>query len=253
MLLLLAGCASTPAPSSNITRAFDFYKDTFSFPNELLWEYSFDTNGNWAAHHREPKPSYALHCVVLARSSVQFFENAEFSASEPATNAATYRRLIRRVVSTNPRSQTDESTRIRIPGYPDLRSFSQEHADLLKVECGGAWQSYVQRGNWRMIFPFTRHGQARMAQQLLSHLKPDHPVIVHVVRFPKLSINHTIVLFEARDTGSGILFSTYDPNQPAKPGSLLYDRATRTFLFPANNYFGGGRVDVYEVYHKWDY
>jgi len=71
--------------------------------------------------------------------------------------------------------------------------------------------------------------------------------------FPKLSINHTVVAFDAKDIGTGILFTTYDPNQPDKPSSLLYERATRTFLLPACNYFAGGRVDVYEIYHKWDY
>jgi hypothetical protein len=252
-LALLAGCASTPPPTAKVPRPFDFQKDTFAFPNELLWEYSFDTNGNWTAHRREPKPSYTLHCVVLARSAIQFFENAEFCPNEPVTNTAAYRRLIRRVISTSPRSQLPESAQIRIPGYPDLRSFSQAHEDLLKAECGGAWQSYFQRGNWRMVFPFSHSGQEHMAQKLLLHVKPGHPVAIHVSTFPKLSINHTVVAFEAKDIGTGILFTTYDPNQPNKPSSLLFDRATRTFLLPACNYFAGGRVDVYEIYYKWDY
>jgi hypothetical protein len=78
-------------------------------------------------------------------------------------------------------------------------------------------------------------------------------VVVHVVTFPRLSINHTIVIYEEKDIGTGIYFTTYDPNQPDKPSSLLYDRTTRTFLLPACNYFAGGPVEVYEIYHKWDY
>ena len=140
-----------------------------------------------------------------------------------------------------------------IPGYADLRSFSAAHADLLKAECGGAWESYFTRGNWRMVFPFSRHGQEKMAAQLLAHLKPDHPVLIHVSLFPELTINHTLLIFGATETQTEIQFTIYDPNQPEGPASLKFDRAKRTFLLPANQYFAGGPVDVYEVCHKWDF
>jgi hypothetical protein len=34
---------------------------------------------------------------------------------------------------------------------------------------------------------------------------------------------------------------------------LDYDRATKTFNFAGNDYWPGGRVDIYEVYRSWDY
>ena len=45
------------------------------------------------------------------------------------------------------------------------------------------------------------------------------------------------------------------PTYPATqgPDSFTYDRASRTFEFPANDYFPGGRVDAYEVYRGWLY
>ena len=92
-----------------------------------------------------------------------------------------------------------------------------------------------------------------MAGQLLAHLRQNQPVVVHLARFPKLTINHALVLFDAKETDNQIEFQSYDPNQPESPMKLTFDRATRTFLLPANHYFPGGRVDVYEVYHRWDY
>jgi hypothetical protein len=66
-------------------------------------------------------------------------------------------------------------------------------------------------------------------------------------------INHAILIFAAEETEAEIRFSAYDPNQPGQPVSLRFDRATHTFILPVNSYFPGGRVDVYEIFHQWDY
>ena len=42
----------------------------------------------------------------------------------------------------------------------------------------------------------------------------------------------------------------YDPNAPDAPVQLAFDAGTRTFLLERNAYFAGGRVDVYEIYHR---
>jgi hypothetical protein len=252
-LTFICGCASHSPPANVGSRQFDFARDTLAFPNELLWEYHYDANSNWVMKAREPKPTYALHCFVVARTVRQFFENARFDAQQPVADEAAYRRLIRRVVSSSPRHPLPESEKIVIPGYSDLRAFSQDHELLLKEECGGAWQSYFQRGHWRMVFPFSRHEQAEMATQLLAHIQPGWPLIVHVVRFPQLTINHAMVIFEAKESADRIDFIAYDPNQPVQPVLITYDRATRTFLLDANKYYPGGRVDIYETFYKWDY
>ena len=250
---LLCGCASPPKTISQSGRSFDFQKDTFAFPNELVWEYFYDSKGNWTSRRRSPEPTYWLHCFVLARSTRQFFLNARFEPHWPLASEETYKRLIRRVVSSNPRKGVPEDEKVAIPGYPDLRTFSQEQEELLKSECGGAWESYVQRSHWRMIFPFSRNEQSAMAEQLLKDVKQNAPLVVHILRFPQLSINHALVLYDAHETEHQIEFVAYDPNQPKAPIVLAFERNTKTFMFPANHYFPGGRVDVYEIYHKWDY
>lgn len=250
-LTLLCGCAGH-GPFIG-ARPFNFETDTFAYANELVWEYHFDANGNWVHQRREPEPDYTHHCFVVARSARQFFENATFDANLPVASPETYRRLIHSVVSIDPSHPLADSKKIVIPGYANLREFSEAQENLLKSECGGAWESYFQRGHWRMIFPFSRANQERMAQRLLADLKQNRPPVIHVVRFPQLTINHSVLLFDAKETQTNIVFSVYDPNKPDKPKMLTFDRAGRTFTFAGNDYWPGGRLDVYEVYRSWDY
>jgi len=250
LLIALCGCASRPFVG---TRPFNFQTDSFSYANDLVWEYHFDDKGKWVHQRREPQPDYTHHCFVVARSARQFFENARFDAALPVADAATYRRLVRRVVSIDPSHPLPDAKKIVIPGYANLREFSAGQEPILKAECGGAYQSYFQRGHWRMIFPFSRAHQSRTAEQLLADLKDNRPPVVHVVRFPQLTINHSVLLFGAKETDKEILFSVYDPNKPDSPKVLNYDRASRTFSFAGNDYWPGGRVDIYEIYRKWDY
>lgn len=251
LLCFLCGCASLPAHAP--ARRFDFSKDTFSYPNELVWGYRYDAGGHWTTYRREPKPDYALHCFVVARSAAQFYENARFEPGLPKADEQTYRQLIRRVVAANPRKPGSPRQKVVIPGYADLRTFSEEHEALLKAECGGAWQCYLQRGNWRMVFPFTRGEQRRMAAQLQARVEGGHPAVVHLVRFPQLTINHTVLVFGCKSSEDTIDFLAYDPNQPAKAMELVFDNRSSTFYLPPCLYFPGGRVDVYQIYHRWDY
>ena len=252
-LALHSGCASYSPRGTVQSRAFDFNKDTLAYPNELLWEYHYAANGKWTTQACRHKPTYALHCFVVARTVRQFFENARFNPNEPVADEGTYRQLVRQVVGSSPRHPLPECEKVVIPGYPDLRTFSQGHESLLKQECGGAWQSYFQRGHWRMIFPFSRHQQEHVAAQLLAHIQPGWPVIVHLVRFPQLTINHGMVIFQAKEFADRVDFTAYDPNQQSHPVTITYDQSARTFSLPPSNYYPGGRVDLYEIFYKWDY
>ena len=252
LTLVLCGCSTSRTAGSVSGRPFVFKQDTFAYANELVWEYHFDPAKRTTTHERrQPPPTYTHRCFVVARSAKQFFLHATFDASQPIAKESTYRRLIRQVLSRSPRSASGE--KVLIPGYANLYAFSEAQEPLLKSECGGAWQSYFQRGHWRMIFPFCRAHQEKMAEQLVKSVKRSRPAVVHVVRFPSLSINHALVLFDAAEIENKILFQTYDPNEPDKPATLIYDRETHTFELPANSYFIGGRVDVYEVYYAVNY
>lgn len=250
--VFLTGC-TTPHRKVPGQRTFEFGKDTFAFANELRWEYGYDPSGNWTGKAKEPKPEYTLRCFVLARSALQFFHGATFDSRAPVVDGERYRDLVRQVLKVSPGRHAPPAQKIIIPGYADLWSFSRNHSQLLKDECGGARVSYFQRGHWRMVFPFTRRHQQGQAAALLQQIQLGHPSAIHLVRFPGLTINHAMVLFDGKRSGSGILFKAYDPNDPETPAELEFVQATRTFILPRNAYFEGGRVDVYQVYHHWAY
>lgn len=249
LLFCLCGCAGRQQFVGS--RPFDFQTDTFAFANQLVWDYHYDDQGKWVHERHEPEPDYTHHCFVVTRSARQFFQHARFDPAKPIADEATYRRLIREVVSLDPTRVLSEENKIVIPGYTDLRAFSEAQEKLLKAECGGAWQSYFQRGHWRIVMPFSRASQDRAAKAILDDLKQNRPPVVHVIRFPQLTINHALLIFDARQTDQTIKFIAYDPNKPDKPKTLLFDRASRTFNFASNDYWPGGKLNVYEIYRSW--
>lgn len=252
--IFTAGCAHhppvRPAPQNP---TFRFSADTFDYANELAWEYDLDPETDRiTTHRREPPPDYTLHCFPMVHFARAFYYHARFAPIAPKVSDEEYRRRVSQLLDLAERP-SPPSERILIPGFPTLRTFSREHEDLLKDLCGGAWRSYLQKGNWRMIFPFTRSHQRRIARQLRAELRAGRLPIVHLVTFPELSINHALLLYDFELTPDMIRFSAYDPNCPDQPSVLLFRRGSRTFAFPSNLYFRGGPVDVYEVYHAWNY
>ena len=247
LFALVLGCG-VRRPEPAIGRApFRFPDDAFAFANETVWEYDIDpatSRVRW--RERDPAPAFSLRCGTIARAARQFYAGARFDSSAPVVDEATYRRLVRDVLRTDPRGPGER--RVVIPGYPDLRSFSAAHEALTKAALAGPWQTYLQRGNWRMIFPFTGRHQRRLAATLLASLARGWPPIVHVLRYPRLTINHLVVVVAAEETPAEIRFRTYDPNDAAETVTLTYDRATRAFSFGRTPYFPGGPVKAYEVY-----
>jgi hypothetical protein len=233
-------------------RPFDFARDTFAFANETYWEYHFDkATGAMSFTPHEPKPTYAHRCFVLTRAARQFLYHARFDPEKPALDDASYRRLIGQVVWRNPRQRCAPEMRLVFPGYASLREFSTTHGPLLKGGCGGAWRSYVLRSHWRMVFPISREHQADTAASLAAALKENIPPIVHLVKFPALTINHSLLLYDFAESAGSIEFQAYDPNNPKEPTKLIFDRATSTFSLPPNHYWNGSTLDVIEVYRSW--
>jgi hypothetical protein len=254
LVLALCGCASSRAKTSPFTRPFVFGEDTFAYANELYWVYKIDPETGSMTHEwRKPKPEYAQHCFVMARSARQFFQHARFDTNEPAMDEKSYRKLIRKIVSIDPRHELEPEKKIVVPGYPNLHAFSQAQETALKLECGVALESYFQRGHWRMIWHFSKKNQSRMAQQLIESIRSNRPPVVHVAHFPKLQINHALLLFDVKETEKEIEFATYDPNFPECPTQLFFRKNESRFYYPPQSYFPGGLVDVYEIYYRWNY
>jgi hypothetical protein len=248
------GCALPRREPGAFPRPFEFGKDTFAYSNELFWVYQIDPQTGRTYHQwRQPPPTYAQHCYVVSRSARQFFQSARFDPTLPATDEPTYRRLVRAVTATNPRRERHATNQIVIPGFADLHAFSAAFEDLLKAECGSMWQSYFQRGHWRMIMPFSVRDRRRTLQELIASLRRNRPPIVHVTHFPRLQINHAMVVYDVTETAEAWEFHVYDPNFATTPSRLYFNKAREEFYFPPQSYFQGGIVDVYEIYHRWHY
>ena len=228
---------------------FQFERDTVTFANELVWQYQFDpVTGAMSVSPNRPSPTYSHRCFVLVRSVRQSLYHARFDAAQPEADEQSYRRLIRQVVRRSPRHESEPGERIVFPGYGCLREFSRDHEALLKAECGGAWQSYFLRSHWRMVFPVWGRHQARMARKLSRAVLQGAVPAVHLFRFPRITINHGILLYATEESESEIEFEAYDPNIPAHPVTLSYDRASRSFHFPPASYWAGGKLSVVEVF-----
>ncbi len=250
LLAFTSGCASTTKRAAT-DRQFVFERDGFAYANELVWEYEPDpATGKMNTRPRDPKPDYTHHCFVMARAARQFFDFAEFRAAEPKVGEATYRKRVKEVIARDPRADPARRPPIVFPGYASLWEFSREHEAVLKELCGSAWESYVQRGHWRVVFPFSDGHQEETAERLQRELARGVAPVIHLVRFPQLTINHAVVVFEAIAKDGGVQFRCYDPNNPERPLEIDYRREDRRFYTPQNDYFVGGRVDVYEVYRN---
>jgi hypothetical protein len=233
-------------------RRFEFTRDSFAFANELVWEYQMGaTAGKRALRPRNPKPAYAHRCFALARVARQFFYHARFAADQPMASDEAYRQLVRFVIDRHPRIPCKTGEQIIIPGFAGLREFSRAHEKLLKIECGPAWRSYFLRSHWRMAVPFFRAHQMRTAGSLVAALRQNRLPILHLVKFPAMSINHCIVLFRVRETGRGLEFESYDPNNSEEPERLTFDRPSQTFFLAPNACWPGGELNVSHICRSW--
>lgn len=244
----LAGCAATSGPA-RARAPFTLPADGLAYENETTWDYRISPDGRlltWTP--REPPPDVALRCGVMARAVRQFWVHAVFEPNAPRPSRVEAERLAAEVLARDRRRKTPSPDPVVIPGYPDLWSFSADHAAFLQAAVGGSWQTYVQRGNWRMIFPFSEKDQQATAETLLAEVRGGQPALVHVLRFPKLMLNHVVLFYGASETPDAIRFAAYDPNQAGTPIEVSYDRGARTFSFPRTEYFPGGPIRLYEIY-----
>ena len=241
------GCATrTPAVDPAPAR-FAFPADTFAFANQLLWTYEPDpATGQLVGTPRDPEPDFTFQCGPMARAARQFYWGARFEPATPPLDDAGYDARVRALFDTSPRHPPD--SKVVIPGYADLRSFSAAHEALLKAALMNVWPNSMQRGNWRLLFPFWPDEQRALAERIQDELARGWLPIVHLVLFPERSINHLVLVFAAETTKAEIRFLAYDANFADHAITLVYDRAARTFAVPPMPFFPGGVVKAYEVY-----
>lgn len=232
--------------------SFDPERDVFAFANGLRWEYDSSFT-DLAVPISRDQEEYDQRCSQMSRAARQFFHAARFAPDDPKVSDDAYSEIIRAVMASDSRATEPLDPPIVVPGFANLYEFSQGHERTLKDEIGARWRAYFQRGNWRMIFRFSPAHQRRTAESMLEQLADDRPPIVHVVQFPKITINHTFLIYRAVETTTRVDFVAYDPNHPRREILLRYDRAEAGFELDPTLYWPGGRVITYAVFHGWLY
>jgi hypothetical protein len=238
---------------AHVTSGLDPRADTFAYANQLRWQYDI------GERKETPRPAssgvtggqdtdFAHRCAVMVRVVRQFHYAARFDPTLPRVTDAKHKQLLSRVIATDRRRESPVDERVVIPGFANLRELSLAYGPELQEISGGGWRTWLQRGNWRMIFPFTPDHQRRSAESLIASLARGHPPIVHVMNFPQVDLNHTMLIYRGESDAEEIRLYAYDPNDPETETILRYDRRHATFRMPQKPYFAGGTVKAYEVY-----
>lgn len=236
-----------PAPVRAVD--FDFEADTFAFANETHWEY--DEQGRpQPGVRRQEMPSYTRRCFIMVRAAQQFHRMARFDPTAPALDRCELRQRVRRIVRTGAwRPSRAPEDRVVIPGFDNLRQFSNSEGRLLQEEMGGGLITYARIANWRVAMPFPRRSQQETAEWLMQRL--DEGEVAAVMMTRRLArINHAVIVYEYRVEKDRIRFRCYDPNNTEASVDLLYDPKERTFSWPATDYFGGGAVNLFPIYRS---
>jgi hypothetical protein len=250
--VVAGGCALRASPrAAEAPRRFVFDTDTFAFANESHFEYGEDSaTGVRVWGPRRPPPIFALRCAGLVRGARQFLVHARFDPAAAPVEPARYLALVREVLRRDPRVTTPAESPVVIPGFANLRSFSAAYTDIVRDEFRD-WHEVMPRGDWQIVVPFLPSWQDRTATRLVAELRSGRIPLVRAIRFPNVTLNHAVLLFDADERDGEIVFQAYDPNDPRQAITLRFDRGARTFVFPPRAYFDGGPVKVYEIYADW--
>jgi hypothetical protein len=216
-----AGCASAPpalAEGDAAVSAFAFDRDTFAFPNEIR------------AFSDDRDDLYANYCFVVARGLRQFFQFARFDPAAAPLDREGYVERVRQVVARPPRHRPIPlGERVVIPGYASLREFSAAQESAVKEGMGERFWTLVHWTNWRVALPLTRRHQAGVLDEIGRELAAGRLVQLLITNWPILELNHTVVVFASRGHGEGVDLAIWDPNEPARPGVITFDRTRGTF------------------------
>lgn len=245
--LFLLACAWAVWTTTAWAKTFDFPADTFGFENQTYFDYKpAAENATRISRRRGPPPDFSRHCFQMCRAVLQFYQFAEFRPDLPKASESDYRKIVRRVSKFPPWS-TGPRTRVIVPGYKDLRSFSLCEPLMLQKNLGLWWPSYWRLGNWRIVFPVPRSGQEHIAKWLQNELDHDRIRDAYITRFKP--INHCLVVYHYTAGQNGdLVFDVYDANQPDKLVHLTYRASDRSFYYDKTWYYRGGLVSVLPLY-----
>jgi hypothetical protein len=252
---LTAVVAPLIARSSGAAPNFRFDRDTFAFANETVFEYreGHASLRKSPADKGRPKP-FTRRCFVLCRAAMQFRKFARFdrrgSSLDDKALAARIR-VVTRIAAW--RQPLPINQRVVFPGHASLRAMSKARGRVLQENVGLGWPTYLRLGNFRMFYKHGRQYQEHTHAILDASLARGELFVGYLSTYPKLSINHAVLVYahQSSRSANGIeRYTVYDPNHPKAPRQLSWSATERAFSFQKDWDFVGGFVRVYQVYGR---
>jgi hypothetical protein len=248
LIASLAACATpaahvlTPDAGASVAApGFDFERDAFAFPNVIRARYPAGT-----------KDLYANYCFVLARGLRQFAQFARFDPAGPHLSHDEYVELVRQVTARPPwKPALPAGERVVIPGYAGLREFSRAEEGAVKAGLNGRWWTWVHWTNWRVGFRATPEEQEQVAQEIVDELGAGRLVQLLITNWPKIELNHTVVVYAYRMNGPALELTVWDPNNPESPGLITFDTAERRFWATSVYDTEFGDIRAFRMYYSW--
>ncbi len=247
--------AATTVQASVAASDFRFDRDTLAFQNATVLKYKDGVPFLRArSASNDPANKYTRRCFVMTRTAMQFCKFARFdpqgSPLDDKALAARIRSVTRRQAWAAP---LPENQRIVFPGYANLRQMSNARARVFQENIGSGFITYFRPSNGRMFFQHSHKYQERTHASLDAALSRGDVFIGYLSTYPKLSINHAVLVYGRNKSVSGDElehYLAYDPNHAEAPRELTWSPRERAFAYQKDIDFIGGFVRVYQSYGK---
>jgi hypothetical protein len=235
---------------------FSFERDTFAFQNATVLKYKNGVPFLRARSNSDDPPNlYTRHCFVMTRTAMQFRKFARFDPHGAPLNDQELAARLRQVTHHSAwRAPLPENQRVVFPGYANLREMSKAREKVLKENIGDGFVTYFRPSNSRMFYEHGRTYQERTHANLDGALARGDLFIGYLSTYPKLSINHAVLIYTrkpGRSASNIEHYLVYDPNHAEAPRELLWSPRERAFSYQKDIDFIGGFVRVYQAYGSW--
>jgi hypothetical protein len=234
---------------------FCFDRDTFAFQNATVLKYhdgiAFFRPKSEAS---DPANGYTRRCFVMTRTAMQFRKFARFNPDGIPLNDRGLAQRIRAVARRKPWLEAlPENQRIVFPGYSSLHEISKAHTQVFEDNIGSGFMSYFRPSNIRMVFLESKGYQEKTHRNLDTVLARGDTFVAFLTTYPKMSINHAVLIYGRKKSRPGDEFEhylAYDPNHAEAPRELTWSPRESAFAYQKDIDFIGGFVRVYQAYHK---
>jgi hypothetical protein len=242
-------------PASAGEPEFSFDCDTFAFQNATVLKYQ-DGIAFFrpSSQGSDPANGYTRRCFVMTRTAMQFRKFARFNPHGVALDDQELAKRIRAVARRGPWLEAlPENQRIVFPGYSNLREISKARTQVFEDNIGSGFMSYFRPSNLRMVFLESKGYQEKTHQNLDAALARGDMFVAFLTTYPKMSINHAVLIYGRKKSHSGDElehYFVYDPNHAEAPRELTWSPRERAFAYQKDIDFIGGFVRVYQSYDK---